>query len=201
MKKYVQTPMNLHCTFYKSLGHDEKDCRAYDLLHETSRDIYKIQGKVHQEGNTTQYDSPGRGNFNPHGGFRGRGRGGCMGRVRGQIICYNYAQPGHLERGCQNPCTTYSYCNSFEHVIEYFLALLAKIQERRGGNQQVQLMKAEPCRVYIRFIVITRGGIATGEYRVTLGKTTKHSRIKKVADKTQGFDTKKEKQKFEEARK
>jgi hypothetical protein len=79
MQKYVQTPTNLYCTFCKYVGHDEKDCRAYDLLHEISRDIYKIQGKVQQEGNTTQYNSPGRGNFNPRGGFIGRGRGGGMG--------------------------------------------------------------------------------------------------------------------------
>jgi hypothetical protein len=46
MQKYVQTPTNLYCTFCKFVGHDEKDCRDYDLLHEISRDIYKIQGDV-----------------------------------------------------------------------------------------------------------------------------------------------------------
>jgi hypothetical protein len=40
---------------------------AYDLMLERSRDIYKIQGEVHKEGNTMQYNSPGRGNFNPRG--------------------------------------------------------------------------------------------------------------------------------------
>jgi hypothetical protein len=79
MQKYVQTPANLYCTFYKSIGYDDRDCRAYDLMHERSRDIYKIQGEVQQEGNTGQYNSPGRGNFNPYGGFKGRGRGGGMG--------------------------------------------------------------------------------------------------------------------------
>jgi hypothetical protein len=59
MQKYVQTPTNLYCTFCKSVGHDDRDCRAYDLMHERSRDIYKIQGEVQQEGNTTQYNSPG----------------------------------------------------------------------------------------------------------------------------------------------
>jgi hypothetical protein len=79
MQNYVQTPINLYCRFCKSVGHDDMDCRAYNLMHERSRDIYKIQGEVHQEGNTTQYNSPGRGNFNPRGGFRGRGRGGGKG--------------------------------------------------------------------------------------------------------------------------
>jgi hypothetical protein len=101
-------------------------------MHEISRDIYKIQGEVQQEGNTTQYNSPGRGNFNPHGGFRGRGTGGGMGRGQGQIICYNFAQLAHLERDCQNPCTTCIYCNSFEHVIEECPTLLEKLQEKRG---------------------------------------------------------------------
>jgi hypothetical protein len=99
------------------VGHDEKYCSAYDLLHEISRDTYRIQGEVQQEGNSTQFNSPGRGNFNPHGRFIGRGLGGGMGRGRGQIIFYNCTQPGHLERDCQNPCTTCSYYNSFEHVI------------------------------------------------------------------------------------
>jgi hypothetical protein len=73
MKKYVQTPTNLYFMFCKSMGHDDRYYRAYDLMHEWSRDIYKIQGEVQQEGNTTQYNSSRIGIFNPHGGFRGRG--------------------------------------------------------------------------------------------------------------------------------
>jgi hypothetical protein len=34
MQKYVQKPTNLYCTFCKYVGHDEKDCRAYNLMHE-----------------------------------------------------------------------------------------------------------------------------------------------------------------------
>jgi hypothetical protein len=79
MHKSVQTPTNLYCTFCKSVGHNNRYCRAFDLMHERSRDIYKIQGDVQQEGNSLQYNSPGRGNFNPHGGFKGRGGGGGMG--------------------------------------------------------------------------------------------------------------------------
>jgi hypothetical protein len=48
MQKYFQTPTNLYCTFCKSVGHDEKDCRAYDILHESSRDTYRIQGERHR---------------------------------------------------------------------------------------------------------------------------------------------------------
>jgi hypothetical protein len=132
MKKYVQTPTNLYCTFCKSIGHDDRDCRAYDLMHERSRDIYKIQDEVQQEGNTTQYNSPGRGNFSPRSGFKGRGRAGGMGQGQGQIICYNCAQPRHLTRDCQNPCTTCNYCSLFDHVIEDCTVLLPKLQEGRG---------------------------------------------------------------------
>jgi hypothetical protein len=78
MQNYVQTPTNLYCTFCKSVGHDDRDCRAYYLMHERSREIYKIQGEVQQEGNTMQYNSLGRGNFNPRCGLIGRGQGGRM---------------------------------------------------------------------------------------------------------------------------
>jgi hypothetical protein len=90
MQKYVQKPTNIYCTFCKSVGHDEKECRAYDLLHERSRDTYRIQGEMQQYKNSMQFNSLGRGNFKPRGGLRGRERGGGMGRVQGQIICYNY---------------------------------------------------------------------------------------------------------------
>jgi hypothetical protein len=60
-----------------------------------------------------------------------------MGQVRGQIIFYNCAQLGHLARDCHNPCNTCNYYNSFDHVIEDCPVLLVKVQERRGGNQQI----------------------------------------------------------------
>ena len=52
-----------------------------------------------------------------------------------------------------------------------------------------------------RVIVITKGGIVTGEDKLTQGKTTEDSRIRKDAEKTQTFDAKKERQMFEEASK
>jgi hypothetical protein len=85
-------------------------------------------------------------------------------------------------------------------VIEDCPALLAKLQERRGGNQQVQLISVEPPGEDPRVIVITRGGTVTGEDRATPGKTTEESSVRRAAEKTQLFDPRKEKQTFEEVR-
>jgi hypothetical protein len=75
LQKHVQTPANMYFTFCKLVWHDDRDSRAYDLMHERYRDICKIQGEEQQEGSIAQYNSPGRGKFNPRGGFRGGGGG------------------------------------------------------------------------------------------------------------------------------
>jgi hypothetical protein len=81
--------------------------------------------------------------------------------------------------------------------------LLAKLQERRRlqQNPQLQLIYIEPHGEYPRVVVITRGGVLTGEDRMTQGKTIEESGVRKAVEKTQTFDAKKEKQIFEEARK
>ena len=63
--------------------------------------------------------------------------------------------------------------------------LLDKLQERRGPQQnpQVQLIYVEPHREDPKFI-ITRGGTATGEDRMTQGKIAKESGIRKAIEKT-----------------
>jgi hypothetical protein len=93
-----------------------------------------------------------------------------MGQGRGKIICYKFAQLGHLARDFQNPCTTCSYCISFECVIEDCPVLLAKLQKRQGTQQnpQVQLIYVEPHGEDPRVFVITREGVVIGEYRMTL---------------------------------
>jgi hypothetical protein len=59
-----------------------------------------------------------------------------------------------------------------------------KLQERQGGNQQVQLILVEPDEEDPRVVVITRGGTATGEDGVTPGKTAEGSRIIRATKKT-----------------
>jgi hypothetical protein len=80
---------------------------------------------------------------------------------------------------------------------------LAKLQERRGPqlNPQVKLIYVEPRGEDPRVIFITRGGAVTGDDRMTQGKNTKYSGIRKATQKTQMFDAKKEIQIFEESRK
>jgi hypothetical protein len=63
------------------------------------------------------------------------------------------------------------------------------------------LIKVETHGKDPQVVVITRGGATIGDERMTQGKTTKDSRIRKAAEKTQTFDAKKERQIFEESRK
>jgi hypothetical protein len=120
---------------------------------------------------------------------------------QGKIIYYNFTQLEHLSRDYQNPCTTSSYLSSFEHVIEYCHVLLAKLQERRAPQQnpQVQLIYIENRGEDPRVTVITKGGVVTGEDRVTQGKSIEESGVRKVIEKTKSFDARIEKQIFEEA--
>jgi hypothetical protein len=79
--------------------------------------------------------------------------------------------------------------------------MLAKLQEIRRGDQKVQLIMEKPHGSDPIVAIITREGTATGEDKVTPGKTTEQSGVIKAAEKTQEFDPKREKQTFEEARK
>jgi hypothetical protein len=55
--------------------------------------------------------------------------------------------------------------------------LLSKVQERRGANPLVQLIYIEPRGEDPRVVVITRGGVVTGEDTVTLRNTTEESKV------------------------
>ena len=72
----MQTPKNLYCVFCKSVGHDEHDFQAYDLMVGANQDMYKVQSEPQGPAAGPQHDQAygGRG-----GGLRGQGRGGGFG--------------------------------------------------------------------------------------------------------------------------
>jgi hypothetical protein len=67
----------MFCNFCKSVGHEEKDCHAFDLMRECTADAYRVQGEE-SEGGASQYNTPRGYNQGGRGGFRGHGRGGFV---------------------------------------------------------------------------------------------------------------------------
>ena len=45
MHHMVSKVENLYCTFCWLVGHDDKNCRAYDLLQERTYDSYFVKGE------------------------------------------------------------------------------------------------------------------------------------------------------------
>jgi hypothetical protein len=73
------------------------------------------------------------------------------------------------------------------------VCIVSQTSGKTRRKQQVQIISPEPHGEDPRVTVITRGGVVTGEDRVTLRKTTEESGVRKAAEKTQVFDAKKEK--------
>lgn len=75
LENFVQTPQQLFCTFCKSVGHNERNCRSYELMMEQTP-TYRMQIE-------NQPKDQGVGAV--HEGFhgQGRGRGGGAGRGHG----------------------------------------------------------------------------------------------------------------------
>lgn len=127
-QKYVKTPKQLFCNFFQSIGHNESKCHKYALMMEDTTS-YNMQVEIHAQEN--------QGSPAGHGRFEGErhGQGGGAGWGQGQIIYYNSSEVGHFARDYENPtCLSCNYCIKFNHVIEYCLVLMAKMQENK--NQQ-----------------------------------------------------------------
>jgi hypothetical protein len=46
MQKYQTVLKNSYCTFCKSVGHDDKDCRTMELMRERTSDAYRVQAEM-----------------------------------------------------------------------------------------------------------------------------------------------------------
>lgn len=78
------------CRFYKSVGHDEQNCRMYDLMIDRGN-LYRVQSDPSSPRSLSSAGgSPARG--------RGGRRGGSENRGRGKLICYNCGEVGHFSR-------------------------------------------------------------------------------------------------------
>jgi hypothetical protein len=66
LQKYQSTLRNLFFNFFKYVGHDEKDCRVFELMRKHTLDAYIIQEEYFiVEGGVPQYNTPRR--FNQGG--------------------------------------------------------------------------------------------------------------------------------------
>jgi hypothetical protein len=73
LQKYQITPKNIFLKFFKSIGHEEKDCHTFNLRGECTSDVYRIQEEnVTEEGGGAQYNNQRGFNQGNRGKF-GRG--------------------------------------------------------------------------------------------------------------------------------
>ena len=86
MQKYKRTARNLFCKFCKSVGHEEKDYCAFDLMRECTANAYRVQGEE-SGGGAPYYNTPRGYNQEIRGGLGGHERGGFdIGRGKLYVI-------------------------------------------------------------------------------------------------------------------
>ena len=121
------------------------------------------------------------------------------GRGRGQLVCYNCNQAGHLAHDCRNPTTTCRYCRVVDHVIEQCPQLIAKIQARQSTpTQNIQMISIEPRPTAI-VNVVTRSGATT--HPQNTDKQPADAWVRKAPIKIPTFDIIRERETFMEVKK
>ena len=163
-------------------------------MRERTYDAYRVQNEG-QSNDGYGYRSGASG----RGGFGGHGHGGMVGRGRGQVVCYNCNQAGHLACDCRNPTTTCRYCRAVDHVIEQCPQLIAKIQEINSApTQHIQMIfvKQRPAPA---INVVTRSGAMT--HIQNKEKYPDEAWVCKALVKAPAFDIEREKETFMAAKK
>jgi hypothetical protein len=55
MQRYKTVPKSSYCNFYKSVSHDDKDCRTMELMREINTDTYRVQAEMMTRKAATQF--------------------------------------------------------------------------------------------------------------------------------------------------
>lgn len=58
LQKFVQTPQQLLCNFYRSVGHDEHNCNCYELMMDRTP-AYRVQGETQPPDQTAEMAGTG----------------------------------------------------------------------------------------------------------------------------------------------
>jgi len=91
-----------------------------------------------------------------------------LGRGRKQLICYNCKGLGHYARDCTSLTrTSCLYCTQFDHEVEDYLTLIAKLREKGvlhpPPTQNLQIMRSEPCEEDPNVNMMLRSNMTTGD--------------------------------------
>lgn len=79
------------------------------------------------------------------------------------MICYNCRDIGNYARDSPNPAwKSCRYCRQYDYVIEEYLLLIAKMQEKQHApTLNIKIVKVEPHDIGPSVNVITCNGVTT----------------------------------------